>query len=139
MNYLRPNIKRGNISDQEEDLILRLHKLLGNRWSLIAGRLPGRTDNEIKNYWNSHLSKKIKQNEKQTRMQEPVLENSKVSEREEPLHKASEEGSSKRDEEYSTSCFNGDSSLFDLYNKEPLELEWMSHFFETDEVWLNLA
>ncbi|RVW52058.1 Transcription factor WER [Vitis vinifera] len=65
MNYLRPNIKRGNISDQEEDLILRLHKLLGNRWSLIAGRLPGRTDNEIKNYWNSHLSKKIKQ-EKQS-------------------------------------------------------------------------
>ncbi|KAI9119777.1 hypothetical protein K1719_009166 [Acacia pycnantha] len=66
LNYLRPNIKRGNISDQEEDLILRLHKLLGNRWSLIAGRLPGRTDNEIKNYWNSHLSKKIKQREKQS-------------------------------------------------------------------------
>ncbi|MBA0571564.1 hypothetical protein Golob_001948 [Gossypium lobatum] len=65
LNYLRPNIKRGNISEQEEDLILRLHKLLGNRWSLIAGRLPGRTDNEIKNYWNSHLSKKIKQKEKQ--------------------------------------------------------------------------
>ncbi|PRQ51508.1 putative transcription factor MYB-HB-like family [Rosa chinensis] len=65
LNYLRPNIKRGNISDQEEDLILRLHKLLGNRWSLIAGRLPGRTDNEIKNYWNSHLSKRINQKEKQ--------------------------------------------------------------------------
>ncbi|KAG6780661.1 hypothetical protein POTOM_013528 [Populus tomentosa] len=59
MNYLRPNIKRGNISHDEEELIIRLHKLLGNRWSLIAGRLPGRTDNEIKNYWNSHLSKKI--------------------------------------------------------------------------------
>ncbi|KAJ6941837.1 transcription factor MYB114-like [Populus alba x Populus x berolinensis] len=66
LNYLRPYIKRGNISDQEEDLILRLHKLLGNRWSLIAGRLPGRTDNEIKNYWNSHLSKKINQKGKQT-------------------------------------------------------------------------
>ncbi|MED6174963.1 hypothetical protein PIB30_073970 [Stylosanthes scabra] len=62
LNYLRPNIKRGNITIEEEDLILRLHKLLGNRWSLIAGRLPGRTDNEIKNYWNSHLCKKVNQN-----------------------------------------------------------------------------
>ncbi|XP_062119514.1 transcription factor MYB123-like [Humulus lupulus] len=67
LNYLRPNIKRGNISEAEEDLILRLHKLLGNRWALIAGRLPGRTDNEIKNYWNSHLSKKINQPENSRR------------------------------------------------------------------------
>ncbi|KAG4169932.1 hypothetical protein ERO13_A12G113400v2 [Gossypium hirsutum] len=59
MNYLRPDIKRGNITPDEEDLIIRLHSLLGNRWSLIAGRLPGRTDNEIKNYWNTHLSKRL--------------------------------------------------------------------------------
>ncbi|GAB2219524.1 hypothetical protein Droror1_Dr00007161 [Drosera rotundifolia] len=59
LNYLRPDIKRGNITRDEEDLIVRLHKLLGNRWSLIAGRLPGRTDNEIKNYWNTNLSKKV--------------------------------------------------------------------------------
>ncbi|XP_058103851.1 transcription factor MYB4-like [Magnolia sinica] len=58
MNYLRPGIKRGNISEEEEDLISRLHNLIGNRWSLIAARLPGRTDNEIKNHWNTHLSKK---------------------------------------------------------------------------------
>ncbi|KAJ9183631.1 hypothetical protein P3X46_007456 [Hevea brasiliensis] len=58
LNYLRPDIKRGNISHDEEELIIRLHKLLGNRWSLIAGRLPGRTDNEIKNYWNTTLGKK---------------------------------------------------------------------------------
>ncbi|KAK2658260.1 hypothetical protein Ddye_004793 [Dipteronia dyeriana] len=58
MNYLRPNIKRGNISIDEEELIIRLHKLLGNRWSLIAGRLPGRTDNEIKNFWNTNLAKR---------------------------------------------------------------------------------
>ncbi|XVF48061.1 hypothetical protein PTKIN_Ptkin03bG0160400 [Pterospermum kingtungense] len=57
-NYLRPNIKRGGMSKEEEDLIIRMHKLLGNRWSLIAGRLPGRTDNEVKNYWNTHLNKK---------------------------------------------------------------------------------
>uniref|UniRef100_A0A6N2LLT0 Uncharacterized protein n=2 Tax=Salix viminalis TaxID=40686 RepID=A0A6N2LLT0_SALVM len=59
MNYLRPSVKRGHIAPDEEDLILRLHRLLGNRWSLIAGRIPGRTDNEIKNYWNTSLSKKL--------------------------------------------------------------------------------
>ncbi|XP_021858742.2 transcription factor MYB1 [Spinacia oleracea] len=61
LNYLRPGIKRGNITPDEEELIIRLHKLLGNRWSLIAGRLPGRTDNEIKNYWNTSLSKRLNQ------------------------------------------------------------------------------
>ncbi|XVE53848.1 hypothetical protein DITRI_Ditri03aG0034700 [Diplodiscus trichospermus] len=61
LNYLRPDIKRGNISHDEEDLIIRLHNLLGNRWSLIAGRLPGRTDNEIKNYWNTTLGKRAAQ------------------------------------------------------------------------------
>ncbi|XWS17593.1 hypothetical protein CRYUN_Cryun33cG0080200 [Craigia yunnanensis] len=60
LNYLRPDIKRGNISHDEEELIIRLHNLLGNRWSLIAGRLPGRTDNEIKNYWNTTLGKRTK-------------------------------------------------------------------------------
>ncbi|KAL9242979.1 hypothetical protein vseg_016925 [Gypsophila vaccaria] len=59
INYLRSGLKRGNITSQEEDTIIKLHAILGNRWSAIAGQLPGRTDNEIKNYWNSHLSRRI--------------------------------------------------------------------------------
>ncbi|PON42590.1 GAMYB transcription factor [Trema orientale] len=70
LNYLRPDIKRGNISHDEEELIIRLHKLLGNRWSLIAGRLPGRTDNEIKNYWNTTLGKKIAKSQPSSASQE---------------------------------------------------------------------
>ncbi|XP_022997553.1 transcription factor MYB1-like [Cucurbita maxima] len=59
LNYLRPNIKRGSFTPEEVELILNLHNILGNRWSIIAGRLPGRTANDIKNYWNCHLSKKV--------------------------------------------------------------------------------
>ncbi|XP_057730896.1 transcription factor MYB83-like [Arachis stenosperma] len=60
INYLRPDLKRGAFSPQEEDLIVHLHSILGNRWSQIAARLPGRTDNEIKNFWNSTLKKRFK-------------------------------------------------------------------------------
>ncbi|KAL9229734.1 hypothetical protein vseg_005169 [Gypsophila vaccaria] len=58
-NYLRPDIKRGKFSPEEEQSILNLHSILGNKWSAIATHLPGRTDNEIKNFWNTHLKKKL--------------------------------------------------------------------------------
>ncbi|KAF8032594.1 hypothetical protein BT93_D1493 [Corymbia citriodora subsp. variegata] len=134
LNYLRPNIKRGNISDQEEDLILRLHKLLGNRWSLIAGRLPGRTDNEIKNYWNSRLSKKIQQKENERKFLEPDQSqdprNNMMA-----MHSVvdNDGGTSKREEEMK-SDFSRDEFL-DSFNEGPLNLEWMSKFLEMDESW----
>ncbi|KAI3816660.1 hypothetical protein L1987_16363 [Smallanthus sonchifolius] len=58
-NYLRPDIKRGKFSLEEERTIIQLHALLGNRWSTIAAHLPRRTDNEIKNHWNSHIKKRM--------------------------------------------------------------------------------
>ncbi|CAL0309430.1 unnamed protein product [Lupinus luteus] len=58
-NYLRPDIKRGRFSLEEEESIIQLHSILGNKWSTIASHLPGRTDNEIKNYWNTHIKKKL--------------------------------------------------------------------------------
>ncbi|XWS42743.1 hypothetical protein CRYUN_Cryun16bG0040300 [Craigia yunnanensis] len=59
-NYLRPGIKRGNFTSHEEGMIIHLQALLGNKWAAIASYLPQRTDNDIKNYWNTHLKKKLR-------------------------------------------------------------------------------
>ncbi|KAB1218406.1 Transcription factor MYB86 [Morella rubra] len=59
INYLRPDIKRGSFSPEEAALIIELHSILGNRWTQIAKHLPGRTDNEVKNFWNSSIKKKL--------------------------------------------------------------------------------
>ncbi|KAA8533841.1 hypothetical protein F0562_031358 [Nyssa sinensis] len=58
-NYLRPDLKRGLLNEDEEKVVIDLHARLGNRWSNIAARLPGRTDNEIKNHWNTYIKKKL--------------------------------------------------------------------------------
>uniref|UniRef100_A0A453CW21 Myb-related protein Zm1 n=1 Tax=Aegilops tauschii subsp. strangulata TaxID=200361 RepID=A0A453CW21_AEGTS len=59
INYLRPDLKRGNFTVEEEETLIKLHNMLGNKWSKIAACLPGRTDNEIKNVWNTHLKKRV--------------------------------------------------------------------------------
>ncbi|KAJ6913627.1 transcription factor RAX2 [Populus alba x Populus x berolinensis] len=59
LNYLRPNIKHGEFSDDEDRIICSLYANIGSRWSVIAAQLPGRTDNDIKNYWNTKLKKKL--------------------------------------------------------------------------------
>ncbi|KAJ1280153.1 hypothetical protein BS78_04G209700 [Paspalum vaginatum] len=59
INYLRPGLKHGMFSPEEEETVMSLHATLGNKWSRIARHLPGRTDNEVKNYWNSYLKKRV--------------------------------------------------------------------------------
>ncbi|XP_050226467.1 transcription factor RAX2 [Mercurialis annua] len=59
LNYLRPNLKHGDFSDDEDRIICTLYSNIGSRWSIIAAQLPGRTDNDIKNYWNTKLKKKL--------------------------------------------------------------------------------
>ncbi|XWS21333.1 hypothetical protein CRYUN_Cryun30bG0046500 [Craigia yunnanensis] len=59
LNYLRPNIKHGGFSEEEDKIICSLYISIGSRWSIIAAQLPGRTDNDIKNYWNTRLKKTL--------------------------------------------------------------------------------
>jgi len=69
LNYLRPNLKHGGFSEEEDNIICSLYTSIGSRWSIIAAQLPGRTDNDIKNYWNTKLKNKLlgKGKDRQTR------------------------------------------------------------------------
>ncbi|KAL2496897.1 myb domain protein 14 [Forsythia ovata] len=63
VNYLKPGVKRGNYCQVEVDLLMELHAKLGNKWSAIAEKFPGRTDNDIKNYWHTYVKKRNRRNE----------------------------------------------------------------------------
>ncbi|KAH0918443.1 hypothetical protein HID58_026103 [Brassica napus] len=57
VNHLRPSLKKGGFTDKEEQRVIELHASMGNKWARMAAQLPGRTDNEIKNFWNTRLKK----------------------------------------------------------------------------------
>lgn len=56
-NHLRPNLKKGTITPEEERKIIQMHSQMGNKWARMAALLPGRTDNEIKNFWNTRMKR----------------------------------------------------------------------------------
>uniref|UniRef100_M4CVA2 Uncharacterized protein n=1 Tax=Brassica campestris TaxID=3711 RepID=M4CVA2_BRACM len=72
LNYLRPGIKKGKFTPQEEDDIIKFHSLLGNRWAAIAKQMPNRTDNDIKNHWNSCLKKRLRRSGIDPMTHEPI-------------------------------------------------------------------
>lgn len=59
LNHLDPSIKKGPWSQEEDDRLVMLHSSIGNKWSEIAKHIPGRTDNSLKNRWNSTLRRKV--------------------------------------------------------------------------------
>ncbi|XVF20857.1 hypothetical protein REPUB_Repub12eG0039200 [Reevesia pubescens] len=85
VNYLRPGLKRGHITPQEEGIIIELHALWGNKWSTIARYLPGRTDNEIKNYWRTHFKKKERSSQKQQKRKAQILKLKQQQEQEDQM------------------------------------------------------
>ncbi|KAL1555573.1 transcription factor MYB10-like isoform X1 [Salvia divinorum] len=81
VNYLKPGLKRGNFSKEEQQLVVELHAELGNKWSAIAVKLPGRTDNEIKNFWHTRVEKRHKPNHASQTATNPIINTHSVIEK----------------------------------------------------------
>ncbi|KAK9271598.1 hypothetical protein L1049_001960 [Liquidambar formosana] len=123
-NYLRPDLKRGLLSESEEQMVIDLHAQLGNRWSKIASHLPGRTDNEIKNHWNTHIKKKLKKMGIDPLTHKPIP--SAAADQPQPQQEQEEE------EQQESSLSHGISDQMDQQNKE-IETSLQSSITETKE------
>ncbi|ONK71747.1 uncharacterized protein A4U43_C04F11950 [Asparagus officinalis] len=122
INYLRPDIKRGNFTEEEEDTIIKLHGVLGNKWSKIASCLPGRTDNEIKNVWNTHLKKRLtpKDRKSQQKLEEDPSSPSSVTT---ASVSCSDEGSSKTDKERAETTVEANNESIEMRDQETSKVE----------------
>ncbi|GER51145.1 Myb family transcription factor family protein [Striga asiatica] len=121
VNYLHPGLKRGKMTPHEERLVLQLHSKWGNRWSRIARKLPGRTDNEIKNYWRTYMRKK-------------AHENKKLNEQSSPSSSSSYSNSTSSDSP-TRANINPDSKD---PSKTGLEIENGAEAYSMDEIWKDI-
>ncbi|CAI9752761.1 unnamed protein product [Fraxinus pennsylvanica] len=137
VNYLRPGLKRGHITAQEEGIIIELHALWGNKWSTIARYLPGRTDNEIKNYWRTHFKKIRKASERQERRKN--LQQTQQKQKEENYEdKKVEAISNERDQFEKNDVLRRSITYARGNNEEEFEkarVRWM----ETESEWISLT
>ncbi|KAL2239524.1 transcription factor MYB48 isoform X2 [Sesamum indicum] len=134
VNYLHPGLKRGKMTPHEERLVLELHSKWGNRWSRIARKLPGRTDNEIKNYWRTHMRKKA-QERKKTSIISPTSPSSSSSSNSnspavgfEPMIET--EGRSFYD--------TGGVDIATGQNNSGVEIEGSAEVYSMDEIWKDI-
>ncbi|KAL5711018.1 hypothetical protein ACHQM5_021518 [Ranunculus cassubicifolius] len=121
VNYLHPGLKRGRMTPQEEKLVLEFHSKWGNRWSRIARKLPGRTDNEIKNYWRTHMRKKAQERKRALSLsgKNPLPKETKME----------EEGSSSSNEDIKK----------DLKGKVNVNEEEAERGYPMDRIWDEIA
>ncbi|KAJ0257336.1 SANT/Myb domain-containing protein [Hirschfeldia incana] len=71
-NYLRPGIKKGKFTPQEEEAIINFQAVHGNRWAAIAQQMPGRSDSDIKNHWNACLKKRLERSRIDQMTHQPI-------------------------------------------------------------------
>ncbi|KAK4408849.1 Transcription factor [Sesamum angolense] len=132
VNYLHPGLKRGKMTPHEERLVLQLHSKWGNRWSRIARKLPGRTDNEIKNYWRTHMRKKAQERKKGTIIS--------------PTSSSSSSNSSSPTMEFEPTIETEGRSFYDTggvdtaigQNKSRVEIEESAEVYSMDEIWKDI-
>ena len=79
LNQLRPNVQTGGFTAEEDELIIQTQAEVGNKWTAIAALLPGRTDNAVKNRWNSCLKKRAEQQQFMARASKGIPEPSSAS------------------------------------------------------------
>ncbi|WOK96942.1 hypothetical protein Cni_G05650 [Canna indica] len=148
VNYLHPGLKRGRITPQEERLILELHSRWGNRWSRIARRLPGRTDNEIKNYWRTHTRKKAQERKKKAAAAAPVspsspssslTDNSGASLREPPAEEVAADGALELNCSVGCCSSSSDSSVTTAFGEIYDHSDAVFKGYSMDQLWNDIS